>query len=439
MINIKLYNMNKLVVLLVIVFTLLPGCNSKKQNKVQVQIEDEITGIKIPENFKISVVADNLGRGRHIVVNDNGDIYMALNKLENGYGIVGIRDNNGDGIADLIRYFGEYTGTGIDIYNGYLYFGSDTVIVRYRLRMGELVPDTIAEIIVSGFPNQDTHESKSITIDLLGNLYVNVGGPSNACMELARTMGSPGIDPCPQLKRQGGIWKFNANKPGQDQMKDGKRYATGIRNAVALKYNRKVQQLYAVQHGRDQLSQLYPDIYTEDDGVNLPAEEFFLIQEGDDFGWPYCYYDPFKVKKVLAPEYGGNGAIVGRCEFVKDPILAFPAHLAPNCLAFYNKEMFPEKYRNGAFIAFHGSWNRAPQEQDGFFIGFVPFNGMYPEAQWEIFADGFAGKEVIKSPREAVYRPMGIAIGPKGEMYISDSKKGKIWCITYQAGTKKSN
>jgi len=416
-----------------LIIMILMGCRSTSKKQVE-QIKTKnvsAEGLVLPAGFKATIVVDNLGRGRHLVVNDNRDIYMALNKLENEKGIVALRDIDGDGKADLIRYFGSMPGTGIDIYNGYLYFGSDISVVRYKLIPGELIPDTVPELVIDGFPEQDTHESKAITIDPLGNLYVNVGGPSNACMEKTRTFGSMGIDPCPQLDQQAGIWQYSANRKGQKHTEDGIRYATGIRNAIALKWNTISDNLYAVQHGRDQLAQLFPEIFDENEGVNLPAEEFLLIEKGDDFGWPYCYYDPFLVKKVLAPEYGGNGTIVGRCEKAKDPILAFPAHIAPNSLLFYDKDMFPEKYHNGAFVAFHGSWNRAPQVQEGYFVAFVPFDGILPTGQWEIFANGFAVKENIKSPREAVHRPTGLALGPDGALYVSDSQRGKIWKIEY--------
>jgi glucose/arabinose dehydrogenase len=179
------------------------------------------------------------------------------------------------------------------------------------------------------------------------------------------------------------------------------------------------------------LHEFWPELYNENDGVNLPAEEFFLIKEGMDFGWPYCYYDQDKKKKILAPEYGGNADSSGRCKGKQDPILAFPGHMAPNCLRFYSGTMFPEKYRNGAFIAFHGSWNRAPQEQIGFLVAFVPFKDSYPSGPYEVFADGFKGPNKVMSPDDAWYRPMGLAIGPDGSLYITDSQKGKIWRVIW--------
>lgn len=389
------------------------------------------TGLKLPEGFSASVFADNIGRARHIDVNGNGDVYVALSHQNNGGGLACLRDENGDGQADVIKYFGAYEGTGVRIYNGYVYFGADTIVVRFKLQEGQLEPSGDAEVVAAGFSNQNQHESKPITFDHAGNMYVTVGAPSNACQVQDRTKGSPGMDPCPILELHGGIWRFKADSLNQDQARDGHRYATGIRNAVAIRWNSAVDKLYALQHGRDQLSQFYPEYYTDEQSSDLPAEEFLLVEDGSDFGWPYCYYDGLQNKKVLAPEYGGDGMKTGRCEAKDDPIMAFPAHTAPNDVLFYTGDMFPERYKNGAFIAFHGSWNRAPQPQEGYYVVFVPFNGTIPSGKWEIFASGFAGVDVVKSPRDAKHRPCGLAQAPDGSLYITDDVSGRIYRIFY--------
>jgi glucose/arabinose dehydrogenase len=389
-------------------------------------------GLTLPQDFEAQIVADTLGHGRHIAVNSNGDIYLALQDLKDGHGLVALRDTNGDGVCDRKVYFGNLPGTGLQIHKGYLYFAHDTGVIRYKLRENELLPGPDPEPIVVGFKRQYQHAAKTIAFDQSGNLYVNVGAPSNACQVNDRTAGSPGMDPCPLLETHGGIWKFRDDVLNQTQEKDGHRFVTGLRNCVALDWNNAVNKLYVVQHGRDQLNQMFPKYYDNKANANLPAEEFFMLEEGDDCGWPYCYFDDAKNKKVLAPEYGGNGDSVGRCAFKKNPFMSFPAHTAPNDLLFYNQDMFPVHYKNGAFIAFHGSWNRAPLIQEGFNVIFVPFNTTLPAGAWEIFASGFAGKDTIKNPDEALHRPMGLATGSDGSLYISDSQKGTIWRITYK-------
>jgi glucose/arabinose dehydrogenase len=396
-----------------------------------IECEADNGGIQLPDGFCAVVVADTRGRARHLTVRGNGDVYVALRKPRKGQGIVALRDTTGDGRADLIDYFGELIGTGIGIRDGFLYFGSPNRVVRYRLGKEGLVPEIPGKVVVEGFPRQRQHGAKSLALDDQGWLYVNVGAPSNACQEKPRTPGSPGMDPCPQLKRHGGIWRFEADRLGQTFDDSGTRFATGIRNAVALGWNPIGKSLYVAQHGRDQLHTFWPNLFTEEQNAELPAEEFLLVEEGADFGWPYCYYDQMQEKKVLAPEYGGDGKRVGRCDRFRDPIMAFPGHWAPNALLFYTGRQFPERYHGGAFIAFHGSWNRAPLEQAGYKVVFVPVTGRLPSAGWEVFADGFGGEKIIQRPGDARFRPMGLAQGPDGSLYISDSVKGRIWRVIY--------
>lgn len=389
-------------------------------------------GLQLPDGFAATVFADQLGVARHIAVRDNGDVYIALRRLFEGHGIVALRDTDDDGRADQIERFGEFAGSGIGIYQNFLYFATDSAVMRYRLREGELLPEDEPEMMIEGFPEQSQHAVKPFTFDDQGHIYVDVGAPSNACQQKTRTPGTPGLDPCPQLERQAGIWRFDAEQPGQAQQADGFRYATGIRHAVAHDWNFEVGELYVVQHGRDQLHQLWPDLFTQEQSAELPAEEFQLVTEGANFGWPYCYWDQFQNKRVLAPEYGGDGKETGRCAEFDEPILAFPGHWAPNDLIFYTGDQFPEKYRNGAFIAFHGSWNRAPLEQQGYFVAFVPMEGSKPAGEWERFADGFSGQEKISSPGDARYRPTGLAVAPDGSLYVSETEEGRVWKITYQ-------
>ncbi|MCB0853825.1 MAG: PQQ-dependent sugar dehydrogenase [Bacteroidetes bacterium] len=415
--------------LLVVLFT---SCQPETESGPSIPPADaDNAGIELPEGFGAIAVVDSLGRGRHIAVRDNGDIYVKMRRGDDG-GIVALRDADGDGKAEQKEVFGDFGGTGIHIHNGYLYATSDTVVYRFKFEGDGLLPNTTPEVMVTGFINQRSHAGKTIAFDGAGNMYVNIGAPSNACMTEARTAFSSGMDPCPNRDRQAGIWKFSDSKPGQTQEADGSRYASGIRNAVALEWNNSANSLYALQHGRDQLSGLWGDMFTDEQNAILPSEEFLQIDEGDDFGWPYCYFDQLQGKKVLAPEYGGDGQKQERCEGIKPPILGFPGHMAPNDLLFYTGDQFPEAYRNGAFIAFHGSWNRAPLPQEGFFVVFVPMQDGKPSGDWEIFANNFSQLEEVKNPGDAVYRPMGLAQGPDGSLYVSDSQKGKVWRIVYK-------
>ena len=159
----------------------------------------------------------------------------------------------------------------------------------------------------------------------------------------------------------------------------------------------------------------------------VPPEPMYRAVQGSNFGWPYCFYDYGQKKLLLNPEYGGDGKTVGRCSEFLLPVASFPAHWAPVDVMFYSGTQFPAHYKGGAFIAFHGSWNRAPMPQDGYNVTFQPFVDGKPSGGHEIFANGFAGKSPLMNPNDAVARADGVAQAADGSLYITDSQKGKIW------------
>lgn len=400
------------------------------QNKKPIPAAND-GGLKLPAGFSAVKFAEGLGEARHLAVTPQGDVYVKLSSLKNGKGIYYLHDSNGDGRADVKTGFGDFTGTGMGVKDDYLYASSDTKVYRYKLdAKGKVISPDQPELIITGLLDRHEHESKPFTFDNDGNIYVTIGAYSNACQIKDRTKGSPGINPCPILDSAGGIWKFSANKTDQTYG-DGERYATGLRNEMGIAWNTDVNELYVTQHGRDQLNDLYPDLYTTKESAELPAECLYVLHKGDNAGWPYIYYDQIQHKKILAPEYGGDGKKEGG-ENAIDPLVAFPGHLAPDGLLFYEGNMFPEKYKHGAFIAFHGSWNRAPEPQKGFFVAFVPFKDGKPSGNWEVFADNFAGGEQYMSPNEAKHRPCGLAQGPDGSLYVSDDNGGTIYKMVYK-------
>ncbi|OQP63142.1 sorbosone dehydrogenase [Niastella vici] len=405
--------------------------STKVKTHSTAEVTRDAAAITLPTGFRSVVVATDLGRARHLTVAANGDIFVKLEKLKDGKGIIRLHDANGDGKADATSGFGNYVGTGICIKNGYLYASSNSDVYRYKIDEKTGTVDIGSEQkIVTGLVDNNQHNSKSLALDNDGNIYVNIGAPSNCCQVNDRVKGSPGQDPCPILEKAGGIWQFKADKLNQSYA-EGVRYATGLRNVVGLDWNNEVNELYVMQHGRDMLFQFYPELFTQKEGAENPAEELFRIKKGADCGWPYCYYDNGKQEKLLNPEYGGDRKKVDRCADKTKSIVQFPGHLAPNGLLFYTGNQFPAKYRNGAFIAFHGSWNRAPEPQAGFFVVFVPFKDGMPSGKWEVFADGFSGFTSGASTGQAKYRPCGLAQAPDGSLVISDDNNGTIWKVSY--------
>jgi len=364
----------------------------------------DTAGLDLPDGFCATEFATDASEPRHLAVADNGTVYVNLANDVDGHGLMALRDSDGDGVADEHKSFGMGGGTGMIINDGWLYAATVTDIYRYKLS-DSLVPEDEAEHLVTGLPEQSVHAARGLAIkdDML---FVSNGAPSNACQEQDRAPGSKGQDPCPLLENHGGIWQFSATEADQKFTPDA-RFATGIRNMFAITVHDG--QLYGAQHGRDQLYSNWPEQYSQEQSAHLPAEELFAVDKGDNFGWPFCYYDPKMDKKVLGPEYGGDGKEVGRCDPFEDPIAAYPAHWAPMAILFPEGDSLGGEYADGAFIAFHGSWNRAPSPQAGYRVIYQPFEDGKPTGDYQDFAGdvGFQGSKEIKAPAApSIARPV---------------------------------
>jgi glucose/arabinose dehydrogenase len=387
-------------------------------------------GITLPPGFCATVFADQLGRARHLAVTASGDVLVAIaprpGTSETGR-VVALRDADRDGVAETVRTLLDVGGNGIAWRDGWLYLASNDRIVRFSLPDGSLVPER-PRVLVSGLPIAGDHDAKTI-VPASGAFYVNIGSGTNACQIENRVLHSPGIDPCPELRVRAGVWRYSLKEP--DQPVGGLRYATGVRNANALALDRDGT-LWAAVNGRDQLHEDWPELYTEELDLRLPAEEIVALREGEDRGWPYCYYDPFRGDMMLAPEYGGKGEEIGRCGDISNPALVLPAHWAPLGAVFYEGQQFPERYRGGMFVANHGSrFDMTNTTGDpGYNVVFIPFDRGAPAGSWEEFAAGFTAG-LLPLPEAAPHRPVGVAVMPDGALLISDDQGGRIWKVTY--------
>jgi glucose/arabinose dehydrogenase/cytochrome c5 len=405
------------------------------------------SGLTLPAGFCATVFADGIGHARHMVVAPSGVLYVntwsgryyANDTPPAGGFLVALQDKSGTGKADVIERFGETVqtggagGTGIGMYKGSLYAEINDRIVRYSLPAGFIVATSSADTIVSALPLGGDHPMHPFIINAEGSMYVDVATATNSCQLKNRTLKSPGVDPCTELETRGGVWRYDANKTNQ-AFSTAERFATGIRNAEGFAIDANGR-MFVTQHGRDQLHANWPDLYKPDQEATLPAEELLLLKPKGDYGWPECYYDSFVQKLVLAPEYGGDGGkTIGVCANKIAPIAAFPAHWAPNAMVRYDQKQFPARYRDGVFIAFHGSWDRAPYLQGGYNVVFQPLAGDRASGQCEVFADGFAG--AVESPAKAAHRPTGLAVGPDGSLYVSDDIRGRIYRIVYHGGSE---
>ncbi len=402
-------------------------------------------GLKLPSGFCANVFADGIGHARHLVVSPSGVVYVntwsgdyfGSDKPHDGGFLVALKDNAGAGKADTIERFGETVqsggagGTGIGLYKGWIYAEINDRIVRYKLPAGALVPSDPPETVVSGLPLGGDHPMHPFIISEDGSMYVDVGTATNSCQPKNRQPNIPGANPCTELETRGGTWRYDANKTNQ-KFSPAERFATGIRNGEGFAID-SAGRIFVTQHGRDQLHANWPSLYKPVEEATQPAEEVVLLKSGGDYGWPECYYDAVQKKLVLAPEYGGDGGKkVGVCASKLAPVAAFPAHWGPNGMTRYDQKQFPARYRDGVFIAFHGSWDRAPYPQNGYNIVFQPIAGARASGTCEVFADGFAGP--VRTPEGAIHRPSGVAAGPDGALYVADDIRGRIYRIVYQGG-----
>ena len=398
-------------------------------------------GLQLPTGFCAAVFAEGVRGARHIVVAPNGDVFV--NTQPSGArgavpaisgAVVSLRDTDHDGKADMQQRFGVGGGTGIALSGNYLFATAGNSIVRYRLPSGSLNPTGKPDTIVTGLPMTGSHHSHNFVLNG-STLYVNVGSGTNACQRGDRQAGSPGDNPCTELETRAGIWQFDANRLKQTAT-DGSRFATGLRNSIALARNPFDGYLYAVVHGRDQLHDNWPNLFTTEKSAENPGEEFVRVERGADYGWPYCYHDVDRRGLVLAPEYGGDGQRTGQCSTKTQALMSFPGHWAPDGLLFYTGSQFPAEYRGGAFVAFHGSWNRAPLPQAGFRVAFAPFRFNRLLGSFTTFADGFNPTPTPGRAAPGTHRPVGLAQAPDGSIYITDDSGGTIWRVYYRGNTR---
>ena len=179
--------------------------------------------------------------------------------------------------------------------------------MRYALKDGVLAPTEKPVTVLSGMPITGDHPMHPFAIDAEGNLFVSMGSATNTCEVKNRMPHSPGNDPCTELETRAGIWRYDANKTDQ-VFSPKERYASGIRNGEGFDFD-AAGRLFVTQHGRDQLHEDWPELYTVDQGFELPAEQIMILKQGAWYGWPKCYFDP-KQKQARArrPSTAATGA-----------------------------------------------------------------------------------------------------------------------------------
>ena len=401
----------------------------------------EPDNLTLPAGFHASIVAEGLGpMVRHLAFRDADRLYVSTERQDKDAadaGIIALHLDAGHR-ADQIEHFSDVdNGTGITFQGDALYTASAGTVYRFRLSANELVPSAPPETVVDGVPSRTP-----LVFDGKGGLFLAVNSGSNFCVPANATEGigpvsrlpkdyrPVGPKPCPSLAVRGGVWRFDAARTGQHFLADGEHFATGLRDINALAWSHGA--LYGIMYGRDGTNRFWPSLVSMADDAHV-SDEMFRIARGTDMGWPYTYYDAARHIRLAAPEYGGDGKSPVADGHFATPVVAFPAHVAPQDILFYDGKQFPAAYRGGAFIAFHGAGGDLPEgHDDGYDVVFVPFDRAGNAGTPRVFCDGFAGSlKTDRNGSHAIYRPMGLAIAPDGALYIAESQKGRIWRISY--------
>ncbi|HEY2773316.1 MAG TPA: PQQ-dependent sugar dehydrogenase [Candidatus Binatia bacterium] len=343
----------------------------------------------VPPGFSATVYAQGLSGPRFLTFGPDGRLYVA----ESGKNrIVALHDSRGNGVGDEVREFAASVPSPHSVvwHDGKLYAGVPTGVIELEDRDGDGKADR-RRVLIDDYATEG-HSTRTVLFLNDGRMLVSVGSSCNVCKE---------NDP-----RRASIVVYDG--PGEG--KKGERvFARGLRNAVGLAFEPVTGELWATCNGRDWL------------GDDLPPDTVDIVHEGDDFGWPRC-----NAGDLVDPDFGGPGS----CSGVAQPAIKLQAHSAPLGLAFYTGTKFPPEYRGDLFVAFHGSWNRSVPT--GYKVVRVHMQDGKVAGPVEDFATGFANEGATR----VFGRPVGLAVGPDGALYVSDDRSGFIYRIAYTRAAK---
>ena len=349
--------------------------------------QSNIDKLNLPDGFEINILVDGLDSPRQITETDNGHIIVGS---KNGSTVTAFI-NNGREYERVNVATGLKNPAGVAFHNGDLYFAEMSTIWIIKQIDSWLESDhkTLPEkkIYMNDLPLETWHGLKYIDFGPDGNLYIPVGVPCNICLE-----------PQTNDNRFAAIHKY----------KDGEliTIADGVRNSVGFDWHPVTKKMYFSDNGRDWL------------GDDSPSCELNVVnEEGSFYGYPYKHS-----KDVIDPEFGHLIPTVDK-KFV-DPIAELGPHVAPLGIAFYDGNVFPEKYKNSVFVALHGSWNRT--KKSGYTIVFVKLDNDGNYLYQEDFISGWLSNE------SAWGRPVSPFIMKDGSMLISDDKYNVIYRVSYK-------
>lgn len=349
---------------------------------------------KAPAGFTVSKYADGLDHPRWIYEAPNGDIFVAESNTKKSADQIRIfRDTNKDGKPDLKEVFlkGLNQPLGMLVLNNYFYVANTDGVLRYPYKEGQVsmtaAGEKILDLPAGGYNN---HWTRNLLAGPDGSkIYISVGSASNVAEH--------GMD---EEKRRANILVINPDGSGEEI------FASGLRNPVGMDWAPGTNVLWTAVNERDKLGdELVPDYITS-------------VEKGKFYGWPYSYFG-----QIADPRMEGQRPDLVQKAVVPDVPLG--SHTASLGLAFYDKEAFPARYRQGAFIGQHGSWNRS--KLVGYKVVFVPFANGRPTGPMEDFLTGF----VDEADASRVYgRPVGVAVLSDGSLLVADDDSNTLWRVS---------
>ena len=345
-----------------------------------VEIRDRI---QLPPGFSLQTWATGIPNARMLLVTEAGDLLVSSPRADTVRLIE--RDRNGDGSPDGVRLLltGLDRPHGLDWYDGWLYIGEGDAISRVRFDPQSRTISGEPERIITGLPNGGNHWTKTVRVGPDEKLYVSIGSSCNVCEEAD--------------SRRATMMRFELDGSDEEIL------ATGLRNAVGFDWHPVTNELFATDNGRDLL------------GDDFPPCEINRIEQGGFYGWPYA-----NAPNIPDPDLGAKAP--DKVVDTIPPAHSLPAHTAPLGIAFYDADAFPDEYRNAAFVALHGSWNR--REKQGYEVLAIRFDER-GDRRAERFLSGFQVGDDVRG------RPVDVAVGPEGELFVSDDYTGSIYRVVY--------